>query len=58
MPLGLMFWIIMFLWLILGFWLYWPGRPTQPYGAVGNTLMLFILFLLLGWRVFGAPLQG
>jgi hypothetical protein len=58
MPLGLIFWIIMLLWLIFALMWNWPGRPTFAYYAVGNTLMLFVLFVLLGWRVFGAAIQG
>jgi len=57
MSIGLIFWILMLLWLVMGFWLYWPGRPAQPYGMFGTTLFLFVLFLLLGWRVFGAAIQ-
>lgn len=58
MTLGLIFWVLMLLWLVYGLWWNWPGQPTQPWGWVGNTLLLFILFLLLGWGVFGAPVKG
>ena len=65
MTLGLIFWILMLLWLIFGLWWSWPGAPGQPtssgYGylyPIGNTVLLFILFLLLGWAVFGAPVRG
>jgi hypothetical protein len=59
MPLGLIFWVIMLLWLLLGLGLQfgWFG-PNQQVGVWGNTLMLFLLFALLGWRVFGAAIQG
>jgi hypothetical protein len=26
--------------------------------AVGGTVLLFVLLVLLGWKVFGAPLHG
>lgn len=60
MTLGLAFWILMLLWLVLGMVWNWPGSAAAvgPYGPVVNTLLLFLLFLLLGWRVFGAPLHG
>ena len=55
MSLGLAFWIIMLLWLVLGLW---AGWPFQNHFLLAGNLMLFILLLLLGWKVFGAPLQG
>lgn len=58
MTIGLIFWVLMLIWLVMGFWLYWPGRPAQAYGAIGDRLFLFILFLLLGWKVFGPAIQG
>jgi hypothetical protein len=55
MTLGLLFWILMLLWLL--FWL-WDWKSPTGYGPLGNTLLLFILFLLLGWHAFGAPIHG
>jgi hypothetical protein len=60
MTMGILYWILMLLWLLSGLWLYWPAQPAQPrppYLAPANTLLLFILFLLLGWKVFSAPIQ-
>jgi len=54
MSFGLIFWILMLLWLV--FW-FWDWRSPTGWGPVGNTLLLFILFLLLGWRVFGPPVH-
>ena len=54
MTLGLAFWIIMLLWAVFGVWRNWPA-PGLP--VVGD-LLLFILFLLVGWKVFGAPIHG
>jgi hypothetical protein len=56
MTLGLAFWILMLIWLVFGL-VVWSGN-AGPYGPVGSTLLLFMLFLLLGWHVFGAPLHG
>ena len=53
MSLGLAFWILMLLWLVFGAWWAWPNHY-----ALGGNLMLFILLLLLGWKVFGAPVHG
>jgi hypothetical protein len=52
---GLIFWILMLLWLLYGFWGWW-GAP-QPYYWYGHGALLFVLFLLLGWRIFGAPVH-
>jgi O-antigen ligase len=53
MTLGLVFWILMLLWLIYGVWQAWP----TPGPAIGNTALLFFLFLVLGWAQFGAPIR-
>jgi len=58
MSIGLIFWVIMLIWLIFAIaWNNgWAG--VAAYGPLGNSLLLFVLFLLLGWRVFGAPVHG
>jgi len=60
MRIGLLFWILMLLWLVFGLWLYWPaaGGTGVSYGFVGGNLLLFLVIGLLGWKVFGAPLQN
>jgi hypothetical protein len=56
---ALIYWILMFLWLIFGFWWNWPGRPAVagPWGPLGNTFLLWILMLILGWHSFGPPIH-
>lgn len=54
MTIGLVFWILMLIWLVFGLWQNWPG--WQGWGA-GN-LFQFVLFFLLGWKVFGWPIHG
>lgn len=56
MALGLIFWVLMLVWLAFTAWSYWPNPHPGPPWA--NNLLLFILFLLLGWGVFGAPIRG
>ena len=58
MTIGLLFWILMILWLLLGF--YWNRAEFQAgrYGLFGGNLLLFILLFLLGWKVFGFIIQG
>jgi len=53
---GLLFWILMLLWLLFGLWSSWPITNTS-YG-VGSNLLLFVVIALLGWKVFGAPLKS
>ncbi len=56
---GLLFWILMLFWLVVGLWGFWPvGGAGIAFGAIGWGLVLFLLIGLLGWKVFGAPLQG
>ena len=57
MSLSLAFWIAMFIWVILGLWSSWPIQGAGLRSA-GGTALLFILLLLLGWHVFGAPFHG
>ena len=61
MTLGIWFWILMAIWFVFGIWWAWPGAPQTPYHGwfpMGSTVLLFILFLLLGWHAFGPPIRG
>lgn len=55
MSMGLLFWILMLLSVLFGWWS-WYGPRT--YGPLGTNLLLLILLALLGWKVFGAPING
>jgi hypothetical protein len=57
MSLGLLFWLLMVIWLIFGFAWNWGALPGA-YGPWGHSLLLFVLLLLLGWATFGPPLRG
>jgi hypothetical protein len=50
MDVGLLFWFLMILWGIslIGGWAGWPGPWLQ-----GSQVLQWILFALLGWRIFG-----
>lgn len=54
MTFSLVFWILMLIWAVFGLW---DIYSSSPYGFRIHSLMIFILFLLLGWRVFGAPIH-
>ena len=45
MTLGLAYWIIMLIWLLFGLY-------------TGYNLMLFVLLVLIGWKIFGPPLHA
>ncbi len=57
MPIGLLFWLLMVLWILFG--LYWQRTDIQGgnYGILGGNLLLFVLLALIGWKVFGPVLQ-
>ena len=55
MTIGLLFWVLMLLWLVFGFWVYWPAEDKRTFG--GHFLLWFLLFLL-GWATFGFPIKG
>lgn len=51
---GLIFWILMLVWLVCGLGIYLGGYlHLAPVGA----LFQFILFALLGWQVFGPAVK-
>jgi len=57
MPIGLAFWILMLIWAVFGILSHF-GMVAGAYAVTGNAVLLFVLFLLLGWKVFGSPLHG
>lgn len=59
MKIGLLFWLLMLIWLIFGFVIYWPSGSFGFYSVapLGGTLLLWVLLALLGWKVFGPILQ-
>lgn len=53
LSLGLVFWLIMLLLLIFSLLNSWPNHYL-----IGMNLISFVLFGLLGWKVFGPPIHG
>jgi hypothetical protein len=60
MTIGFLFWLLMILWFIFGFWWNWPADMSNRsgLGPLGGHVLTFILFFLLGWKVFGFVIQG
>lgn len=54
MSLALAFWILLLLWLVLN----GLALRTGGMAAIAESIIPWLLFLLLGWSVFGAPLHG
>ncbi len=57
MPIGILFWVIMIVWFLLGLYSHRSDLRDGNYGYVGGNLMLFALLALIGWKVFGPLLQ-
>jgi hypothetical protein len=61
MPAGMIFWLIMILCFIFGFWRnysYAPGPGgARNFGMIGGDLIYFILFFIVGWKLFGFVIQ-
>lgn len=55
MPFGILFWVLMILWAV--FWGWGYRAPDQPFARGGGYLLTFILFLIIGWKLFGPPVQ-
>lgn len=53
---GAIFWVLMILALLFGGFVYWP-HGGSPYWTLGNYLLQWVLFALLGWQVFGAAIK-
>jgi hypothetical protein len=55
MSLGLAYWIILLVAFVFGLAIHFGY--AGPYGVWGNNFVLFVLFVLLGWAVFGPPVH-
>jgi hypothetical protein len=61
MTMRLLFWILMLLWLVVGLGgpLYYSGGfGGISHVVIGGSLILFILVGLLGYKVFGKPIEN
>lgn len=55
MSIGVLFWLLWILAIIFGAWASWPVSNLRP---LGGSLLVWVLFGLLGWKVFGFPIHG
>jgi hypothetical protein len=54
MPIAICYWVLMLLLLIFGALYVWPGSAVV---FSANFVMVFLLFLIIGWKLFGRPIQ-
>ena len=52
MNFAIAYWVLMLVWLAFGLWTSYPFTRNS-----GGTLLMFLLLLIIGWQVFGAPLH-
>lgn len=52
----LIFWVLMLIWAVFSLAVF--GGYGGLYGHFAGTFLEFVLFLLLGWNVFGPPVHG
>ncbi len=60
MPIGMIFWMLMILWFVFGLYWHWPASSASgapAIGPIGNHFLVFVLFFLVGWKVFGFVVQ-
>jgi hypothetical protein len=55
MSLELLFWILMLLW-VIGYG-YGVTRSPLAWPVIAPNLLLFVLLVILGWRVFGSAIK-
>lgn len=55
MPIGFIFWVIMLLILVFGFF---RSNPAFAPYTWGWDILLYILLFLLGWKVFGFAIHA
>jgi hypothetical protein len=59
MPLGTIFWVLMIIWFVFGLVWNWPTTPgPRAMMPIGGHVLIFILFFIVGWRLFGFVIQN
>ncbi len=56
MSMRMLYWILILLWVLFLGWHSYNNGWTLYVG--GGGIIQFILFVLLGWKVFGKPIEG
>jgi len=53
---GLIFWVLMLIWFVFSLAIF--SGFGGHYGTQASSLLEFVLFLLLGWQVYGPPVRA
>jgi hypothetical protein len=53
MPLAIAFWVVYLISLVVSSWSWWPFTRER-----GPIFLVWLLLFMLGWKVFGFPLQS
>jgi hypothetical protein len=56
MPQRLIFWVLMLIWFVFQLGVF--GGFVHGQYVAGGALLEFVLFMLLGWQCYGAPVDG
>jgi ABC-type polysaccharide/polyol phosphate export permease len=57
MPLGVCFWVIMVVWFVFGLIMHFGVITGAVWGTTVSSVLLFVLFGILGWQVFGPAIH-
>jgi hypothetical protein len=59
MTIAFIFWLILLLWALFGFYGHYNTPAGQPGRRVviGGDFVLFVLLFLIGWKLFGWPIH-
>ena len=55
MPLAIAYYVLMLIWLVLGAVTIWHSGTTL---YVGSNIILFLLFIVIGLKIFGPPIHA
>lgn len=53
---GLIFWVLMLIWFVFSVAVF--GGYAGIYAVRASSFLEFVLFLLLGWQVYGTPIKS
>jgi hypothetical protein len=57
MSLGFIYYFLLLCWILFNGVVFW-SPAASPYAWRGNGVLLFVLFLLIGFQIFGSPIHG
>lgn len=52
------YWIILVIWAIFYGWGNWNEGPNARFGRLGSGFVLFVLLVLIGFKIMGDALKG